>query len=163
MSKVVKRRWQSGFASGLPYKDRRSCEYEAYIPDPVAERPIRLDGDVAADVVDAEIAITRFDAKAKTLADSEALARLLLRAEAVAGLLNDLSSFSNSDDLPAVVQAAIAHAQFETIHPFVDGNGRIGRALIHLILRRRGLAVRVVLPVSLALATWSNDYIAGLT
>src|SRR5439155_25198941 len=69
----------------------------------------------------------------------------------------------NSDDLPAVVQAAIAHSQFETIHPFVDGNGRIGRALIHLILRRRGLAVRVAPPISLALATWSNDYIAALT
>ena len=39
--------------------------------------------------------------------------------------------------LPPLVQAAIAHAQFETIHPFVDGNGRTGRALIHVVLRRR--------------------------
>src|SRR5437879_2215924 len=84
MSKVVKRRWQSDFTSGLPRKDRRSCEYEAYIPDLVVARPIRLDGDVAAYVVDAEVAITRFDAKAKTLADTYALARLLLRAEVVA-------------------------------------------------------------------------------
>src|SRR5206468_3245350 len=66
------------------------------------------------------------------------------------------------DSLPAVVQAAIAHAQFETIHPFIDGNGRTGRALIHLILRRRGLARRVLPPVSLILATWSRDYIRGL-
>lgn len=62
----------------------------------------------------------------------------------------------------AVAQAAIAHAQFETIHPFVDGNGRTGRALIHLILRRRGLAQHVVPPVSLILATWTQSYIDGL-
>ena len=62
-----------------------------------------------------------------------------------------------------MTQAALAHAQFETIHPFVDGNGRIGRALIHLVLRRRGLGVRVLPPVSLVLATWSRDYIDGLT
>jgi len=61
-----------------------------------------------------------------------------------------------------VAQAAIAHAQFETIHPFADGNGRTGRALIHFVLRRRGLATRVLPPISLVLATWSNDYIAGL-
>ena len=46
---------------------------------------------------------------------------------------------TNGDDHPALVQAAIAHAQFETIHPLADGNGRTGRALIHVILRRRGL------------------------
>jgi Fic family protein len=61
-----------------------------------------------------------------------------------------------------VAQAAIAHAQFETIHPFADGNGRVGRALIHFVLRRRGLATRVLPPISLVLASWANDYIAGL-
>jgi Fic family protein len=65
--------------------------------------------------------------------------------------------------LPAVAQAAIAHAQFETIHPFADGNGRTGRALIQLVLRRRGLATRVLPPVSLILATWASDYVDGLT
>jgi Fic family protein len=81
----------------------------------------------------------------------------------VDNLLADLCAFCNDDSLPAVVQAALAHAQFETIHPFADGNGRTGRALIHLILRRRGLAQRVLLPVSLILATWARDYVEGLT
>jgi Fic family protein len=81
----------------------------------------------------------------------------------VPDLLADLAAFCNDDSLPAVAQAAIAHAQFETIHPFVDGNGRVGRAIIHLILRRRGLAPHVVPPVSLVLATLSRDYVAGLT
>ena len=83
--------------------------------------------------------------------------------EHVPSLLEDLCVFCNEDSLPAVAQAAIAHAQFETIHPFVDGNGRTGRALIHLVLRRRGLATRVLVPVSLVLATWAQDYIDGLT
>ncbi|MFZ2052445.1 MAG: Fic family protein [Solirubrobacteraceae bacterium] len=83
--------------------------------------------------------------------------------EYVPDLFSDLCAFCNSAELPAVAQAAIAHAQFETIHPFVDGNGRTGRALIHLILRRRGLALRVVPPVSLVLATSARSYIDGLT
>jgi Fic family protein len=78
-------------------------------------------------------------------------------------LLDDLLGYVNADDHPTLVQAAIAHAQFETIHPFTDGNGRTGRALIHVILRRRGVAPRFVPPVSLVLATWAGDYIAGLT
>jgi Fic family protein len=81
----------------------------------------------------------------------------------VPDLLQDLCEFCNRDDMPAVAQAAIAHAQFETIHPFVDGNGRTGRALIHVILRRRGLAPRLVPPISLVLATWAGDYVDGLT
>jgi Fic family protein len=83
--------------------------------------------------------------------------------ERVRDLLEDLCEFCNGDELPAVAQAALAHAQFETIHPFIDGNGRTGRALIHVILRRRGLAPVVVPPVSLVLATWSQDYVNGLT
>ncbi len=81
----------------------------------------------------------------------------------VPGLLADLAEFCSTDSLPAVAQAAIAHAQFETIHPFIDGNGRAGRALIHLILRRRGIAPHVVPPISLILATLATDYVAGLT
>jgi len=272
MSKVVKRRWQSDFGgSGLQRRDRVPCDYEAFVPDPLIGRKIVLDGDVAADIADAEAAIVRLNAEARALVDTEALARILLRAEAVASsrieglevgarrllhaevirglreassdvtatevlgnidamvygvdaiepggpitvdvllevhrrllsgtrleeyggrfrekqnwiggssfnpcsaafvpppheyveeLMADLCAFSSADDLPAVAQAAIAHAQFETIHPFVDGNGRTGRALIHLILRRRGLAVRVLPPVSLVLATWAQSYVDGLT
>lgn len=83
--------------------------------------------------------------------------------ELVHELLADLCDFCNDDWLPAVAQAAIAHAQFETIHPFVDGNGRAGRALIHLVLRRRGTALRMAPPVSLVLATWSDHYVDALT
>ena len=83
--------------------------------------------------------------------------------ETLDALLDDLLAYVNGDNHPALVQAATAHAQFETIHPFADGNGRTGRALIHVILRRRGLAPRFVPPISLVLATWASDYIAGLT
>lgn len=271
MSKVERRRWQSSLDGGFPRKDRQGCEYEAYIPDPLGGREFRLDGTVAADVADAERAIATLDASAAALANTEALARLLLRAESVASsfieglvvggrgllraeaaraagetdvdvtadevlgnidamtwavdalstaeavtvdgilgvherllartrlhehagqirtvqnwiggssfnpcsaafvppppdhvarLLEDLCAFVNDDALPAVAQAAIAHAQFETIHPFVDGNGRTGRALIHVILRRRGVAPRILPPISLVLATWSRSYVEGLT
>ncbi len=77
-------------------------------------------------------------------------------------LLDDLVRFVNLTDLPAIAQAAIAHAQFETIHPFADGNGRAGRCLIHVILRRRAVAPRFVPPVSVVLATHARRYVAGL-
>ncbi len=271
MSKVLRKRWQSSLESGLSRKERQGCEYEAYVPDPLVGRTFRLDGSVAADVADAERAIATLDATADALANTEALARLLLRAESVASsfieglvvggrrllraeaarlagetdidvtadevlgnidsmtwaveslsaaeavtvdgllhlherllartrlsehagqirsvqnwiggssfnpcsaafvppppdhveqLLADLCAFVNDDSLPAIAQAAIAHAQFETIHPFVDGNGRTGRALIHVVLRRRGVAPRILPPISLVLATWSRSYIGGLT
>ncbi len=270
MSKVVRRRWISDY-SGQTKGDRRSCEYEAYIPDLLVGRSFSLDGGVAAEIADAEAAIHRLNVQASALTDTEALARILLRAEAVASsriegldigarrllhaevgrgfgeapsdvtatevlgnidamvfgieavgegdqitvdllldvhrrllagtrlesyggrfreeqnwigggsynpcsaafvppppefvgdLMADLCTFCNNGSLPTVAQAAIAHAQFETIHPFVDGNGRTGRALIHLVLRRRGLALRVLPPVSLILATWAKAYINGLT
>lgn len=234
-------------------------------------RPITFDGTTSADVTDAEKAVTQLSLEARGLVNSEALARLLLRAEAVASskiegleigsrrllraqaarskgeepadvtalevlnnldamswaietltakkairtkdllaiharllagtrleerggrirsdqnwiggsdynpcsasfvppphehvpaLLDDLCAFCNNDELPAIAQAAMVHAQFETIHPFVDGNGRTGRALIHVVLRRRGVVSDVVPPVSLVLATWSKAYVAGLT
>jgi Fic family protein len=271
VAEVIKLRWLPSAESGLPRRDRRGCDYEAYVPDRLAGREIALSGSTTADVVDAERAVERLNQDTRRLRDSEAIARLLLRAEAVASskieglevggrrllraqlaaalgeaasdmtatevlnnieamrwavdaladvdrikvehvlgiherllagtplvqhagrlreqqnwiggssynpcsaafvpppwehvreLLEDLCDFCNDDELPALVQAAVAHAQFETIHPFVDGNGRTGRALIHVVLRQRGLAPVVVPPVSLVLATWSRDYVNGLT
>jgi Fic family protein len=271
MASVLRRRWTSNLTPGLPRRDRQGCTYEAYVPDPLIGRPITLAGETAADIADAEAAVVRLNLQARSLIESEAVARLLLRAEAVASsrieglevggrrlvhaqaeqvigkqpsdvtalemlnnieamnwaiehlsdpkkkiatddlldihrhllagtrldeyagkvrteqnwiggssynpcsaafvppsheqvgqLLDDLCAFCNMDSLPAIAQAAIAHAQFETIHPFVDGNGRTGRALIHVILRRRGLAAKVLPPVSLVLATWSDDYVDAL-
>jgi len=84
MSKVVRRRWRIESASGLPRRDRASWDYDAYVPDPLVGRAIRLDGEVAADVADAETAVARFDVHASAPADTEAVARFLLRADSVA-------------------------------------------------------------------------------
>jgi Fic family protein len=83
--------------------------------------------------------------------------------EYVDDLLADLCEAINDDLLPPVVQAALVHAQFETIHPFEDGNGRTGRALIHVVLRRRGLARTYVPPISVVMASAKGRYIEGLT
>jgi Fic family protein len=72
--------------------------------------------------------------------------------------MDDLVAFTNRDDLPALVQAALAHAQFESIHPFTDGNGRIGRALINTVLRRRGATTRIVVPLASALVAHRERY-----
>jgi len=270
VAKIVRKSWITEAVPGVARRDRRSCGYEAYVPDSLAGRTLFFDGTTAADIADAERAIAVFDAQASTLVDTEALARILLRAESVASsrieglevgarrllraeaaldlgeepsdvtaaevlgnieamtsavqqigpgdrvtietllafhrrllqgsrleayggrirseqnwiggsdynpcsatfvppppeyvqdLLDDLCRFCNDESIPPVAQAAIAHSQFETIHPFADGNGRTGRALIHFVLRRRGLTTRVLLPVSLVLATWAKDYVAGL-
>ena len=82
--------------------------------------------------------------------------------EEVEGLLEDLAVYINRDDVPAIIQAAVAHAQFESIHPFADGNGRCGRALIQIVLQRRGIPVSSIPPISLALATAKGDYLQAL-
>lgn len=76
--------------------------------------------------------------------------------------IDDLVAFMQRDDLPALVQAAIAHAQFETIHPFVDGNGRTGRALVHALLHGKGLTRHVTVPVSAGLLAAVADYFSAL-
>ena len=270
MARFEERMWEGNFA-GLTRRDRMPCRYSVYLPDFLMNRSFSFDGDVAADLADAEADLVRLNTRVEALSDTESLARLLLRAESVAssrieglavggrrllradvarqlgdevrdvtaievlanidamlwgveavspgapitldillgvhrrllagtfleehggrirtaqnwiggssynpcsasfvppppemveGLLEDLVAFCNDDGLPALAQAAIAHAQFETIHPFVDGNGRAGRVLIHLVLRRRGYAEYFLVPVSLVLATWAEDYVAGLT
>jgi Fic family protein len=83
--------------------------------------------------------------------------------ETVDDYLDDLMAFVARDDLPALVQAALAHAQFESIHPFTDGNGRIGRALINAVLRRRGVTTRVVVPLASALVARRGAYFDLLT
>lgn len=82
--------------------------------------------------------------------------------EEVRRLIQDLVDFLCRDDVPPVAQAAIAHAQFETIHPFIDGNGRVGRCLVHLVLRRSGVARAFVPPVSIVLAARPSSYVQGL-
>ena len=259
--------WQ-GSPTGQTRRERTSCSYRAYLPDPLAKRVLALPADLVADLSDAERAVAALQDRTTGLASVESVARLLLRAEAVGSsyieglqvnarrlakeefaeraglptnddtaravlgniramdgalkladlerpitiddlctlhrellvgtrdeqwggvvrqeqnwigginpcraayvppphelvpaLLEDLCSYISGDDHPPIVQAALAHAQFETIHPFVDGNGRVGRALIHLILRRRGLAPNFVPAISLILATNAGAYIAGL-
>lgn len=82
--------------------------------------------------------------------------------EQVIPLLEDLCGFIGREDIAPVAQAAIAHAQFETIHPFADGNGRVGRALIHTILQRRHESGRYIPPISLVLASEPKAYVGGL-
>ena len=83
--------------------------------------------------------------------------------EHVSALLDDLCDVINDERLPPIVQAALVHAQFETIHPFDDGNGRTGRALVHVVLRRRGIAPRFLPPISVVFAGAKERYIEGLT
>lgn len=71
--------------------------------------------------------------------------------ERVAGLLGDLDRWLHAeDDLPPLIRAGLAHVQFETIHPFLDGNGRIGRLLITLLVQHWGLMDEPLLYLSLA-------------
>ena len=83
--------------------------------------------------------------------------------ETVDNYLGDLLTFMNRNDLSALVQAAIAHAQFESIHPFTDGNGRIGRALVNTVMRRRGVTRSVVIPLASALVARRDAYFDVLT
>ena len=78
-------------------------------------------------------------------------------------LVADLARFVTETTGNPVVRAAIAHAQFETIHPFVDGNGRTGRALIHVVLRRADALRNILIPISTVFAGDTSAYIAGLT
>jgi|SRR5579884_236671 len=270
MAERIRAYWDER-ADGYTRKDRRGCWYEAYVPDMLDTRAFLLDGETAADLSDAERFIVELDRRADALVDTEALARLLLRAEAVASsrieglrveprrlleldavrgdpsttlrnvtasevlanidamayaigavapeseitlerllethrrllgrtslahhagrlrtvqnwiggsdynpcaaafvppppdrveaLMTDLCRFCNDDRLSPAAQAAVAHGQFEAIHPFVDGNGRVGRALIHMILRKRGLVRNVLPPISLVLATQAEGYVRAL-
>lgn len=78
-------------------------------------------------------------------------------------LLRDLMVYVNRVDVPILVQVAVAHAQFESIHPFTDGNGRIGRGLMNVILRHRGATSSVVVPIASGLVGNRERYFDHLT
>ncbi|WP_081745014.1 Fic family protein [Arthrobacter sp. H14] len=82
--------------------------------------------------------------------------------EHVPAALDDLARFMRRDDIPALTQAAIAHAQFETIHPFTDGNGRTGRAIVGALLRNKGVTEKVTIPISSGLLTDTRSYFDAL-
>lgn len=81
----------------------------------------------------------------------------------VAASLDDLWRFLAQPTALPLAQIAVGHAQFENIHPYVDGNGRVGRALIHRHLRRTGLARTVTVPVSAGLLADPRGYVEALT
>lgn len=90
-------------------------------------------------------------------------AHIAPEAEDVPAAMTALVTFIGRQDLPVLVHAAIAHAQFETIHPFADGNGRTGRALVHAMLHGKGLLTRQTAPVSSGLLHRHGDYVEALT
>ncbi|WP_430593745.1 Fic family protein [Isoptericola sp. QY 916] len=85
------------------------------------------------------------------------------QAPLVPDAMEDLVAFLRRDDLPVLFQAAVAHAHFETVHPFVDGNGRTGRAMVHSVLRAKGILTATTAPVSAGLLTQIEQYFAALT
>lgn len=266
--RYVHQTWQADPTIYAPPRYRRACEYDAFVPEPVADVEIVLPGGVAGVVSDAEKAIADLNRVAGP--ELMPLARLLLRTESIASskveglqldarslaraetnrdtgrkvgsgaaeilanidamqlaieraadlegvrpadfldihrvllerapnsqiagrfrpsqnwiggndynpcgaafvppppeevdrLLGDLCMLIDDVALPPLVQAAIVHAQFETIHPFEDGNGRTGRALVQVVLRRRGLTPAFVPPISVVLARDKDRYLNGLT
>ncbi|XBH20428.1 Fic family protein [Jonesiaceae bacterium BS-20] len=85
------------------------------------------------------------------------------RSDLVPQAIADLEGFMSRVDLPVLLQVAVAHAQFETIHPFVDGNGRTGRALVHAMLHNFGMSRSFVLPISSGILTDLKSYFSALT
>src|SRR5271166_4970071 len=145
MARVIRRRWASDL-SAPSRRDRRGCEYEAYAPDLLVGRKITLDGDVAADVADAEAAIARLNVEATRLVDTEALARILLRAESVAsskieGLeigprrLLRAEAARNLKEDPADVTAAEVLANIDAMVHAIDGVHVGDGITIDLLLR----------------------------
>ena len=83
-------------------------------------------------------------------------------ADLVRPLMDDLIAFSMRTDVPVVAHAALLHGQFESIHPFTDGNGRIGRALIGAMYRHRGLTSATTVPVAAAMLADTDTYFTHL-
>ncbi|MEM9041471.1 MAG: Fic family protein [Actinomycetota bacterium] len=83
-------------------------------------------------------------------------------AHRVPAAMEDLCLFVDRSDIPVFIQAMVMHAHFETIHPFPDGNGRVGRALIHALLRREGLTRAATLPISAGIVSQKHRYVEAL-
>src|SRR5690606_7915987 len=83
--------------------------------------------------------------------------------ERVPDLMDDVMRYARRTDVPALAHTAIAHAQFETIHPFPDGNGRTGRALVQGMLRAAGVTAHGTVPVSAGLLGDTDGYFRALT
>jgi Fic family protein len=81
----------------------------------------------------------------------------------VPAAMDDLVAFVGRADIPVLAQVAIAHAQFETIHPFPDGNGRTGRAIVQAMLRHGQVTTNIAVPVSAGLLHDVKDYYNALT
>ena len=94
---------------------------------------------------------------------SRGAAHIAPQSTLIKGAMRDLLKFIAREDLPVLAQAAIAHAQFETIHPFADGNGRTGRALVQAVLRGKGLIIHATAPISAGLLRNTKVYFAALT
>ena len=77
--------------------------------------------------------------------------------------MDDLIVFLGRENVEPLAHAAVAHAQFETIHPFADGNGRVGRAIVHSLLRSKRVTRNVTIPVSAGLLTNLDSYSDALT
>ena len=77
-------------------------------------------------------------------------------------LLDDLVAARRVTDVSIIAQAAIIHAEFEFIHPYADGNGRIGLAIINAVLRYRGLTSNVVVPIGSVMLADVDRYFAQL-
>ncbi|MDR2975050.1 MAG: Fic family protein [Propionibacteriaceae bacterium] len=84
------------------------------------------------------------------------------QAQHVPAAMDDLVRFMRRTDIAPLTHAAIAHAQFETIHPFTDGNGRTGRALVTAMLRQAGITSHAPIPLSAGLLTNTDTYFAAL-
>jgi len=83
-------------------------------------------------------------------------------ADRVPELIDDLCAFGQRADVPPLVHAALLHAQFETIHPFIDGNGRTGRVLVHTVLHGHGITRHTTVPVSAGLLRAPDRYFTAL-
>lgn len=153
------RPWVPGIPAGAvprAVRARHAGPYRATVVPAIADAQVGLPSDVAALEAEATAEIARFD----TEVGAE---HVPPHADAVPGLMADLVRFVRRTDLPLLAQAALARAQFETIHPFADGNGRTGRALVHAMLRAGRLTRRVTVPVPAGLLTDTRAYFDTLT